>query len=196
VGRRIGLYIEHGVGGGVGGAELLLACLASAWSRSHEVDLLHHRPALTKERLSAFTADDLSRVTVKPVPKEPYPPETRNVFRRYREAVNWHRAISRDYDVFVNCTHWLPCFSHATRGILLVLFPIYTRPEQTESIRTLPGYKRLRHAVYFGAEWSRRIATYESRIAISAFARDWTAERWGVKEDSTTSRKIRSTSRA
>ena len=45
---KIGVYIEHGAGNGVGGAELAMAHLASTWSRDHEVDLIHHRPPLTR----------------------------------------------------------------------------------------------------------------------------------------------------
>src|SRR3982074_2007834 len=62
---KIALYIEHGVGNGVGGAELMMANLAGAWSAQHDVDLVHHRPPLTRERLSAFCADDLSRVQIR-----------------------------------------------------------------------------------------------------------------------------------
>jgi glycosyltransferase involved in cell wall biosynthesis len=181
--RKIGLYIEHGVGGGVGGAELLMASLASAWSHAHDVDLIHHRPALTRERFAEFTTDDLSRVKICALPKEPHPPETRNLFRRYRSAVEWHRHVSAGYDVFVNCTHWLPCFCHAKTGVLLVLFPIYLRPEGSDAIRALPAWKRLRHAAYFGAEWSRRVSSYKSRVAISEFARTWTKKRWGADCD-------------
>src|SRR5205085_1272909 len=85
--RKVGLYIEHGVGGGVGGAELLMAALASAWSHSHDVDLIHHRPALTKERFANFTAIDLSRVRIRTLSREPASSQTRNLFRRYRRAV-------------------------------------------------------------------------------------------------------------
>lgn len=181
--RRVGLYIEHGVGGGVGGAELLMATLAQAWSASQDVELIHHRPALTRDRFTEFMADDLSRVTIRAVPKEPDPPETRNLFRRYRSAVDWHRQLSAGYDVFVNCTHWLPCFCHAKVGVLLVLFPIYMRPQDSDDIRRLPAWKRLRHAAYFGAEWSRRIHSYRSTVAISEFARAWTRTRWATDSD-------------
>jgi hypothetical protein len=51
---KIGLYIEHGVGNGVGGAELMMAYLASQWSSEHDVDLVHHRPPLTRERIASF----------------------------------------------------------------------------------------------------------------------------------------------
>ena len=67
---RIGVYMEHGVGNGVGGAELMMAYLASVWSRQHDVDLIHHRPPLTRERLSLFSTDDYSRIDIQAALKE------------------------------------------------------------------------------------------------------------------------------
>lgn len=180
---RIGLYIEHGVGDGVGGAELAMAFLASAWSRAHAVDLIHHRPPLTKARLAAFSADDLSAVNVRCLPREGEPSASRNLLRRYRSARDWHRSVSEGYDVFVNCTHWVPCFNHAKVGIVFVLFPIYVRPEHTPEMRRLPAWKRLRHSAYFGLEWRRRMATYRHRTTISEFSRAWTKTRWGIDCD-------------
>lgn len=174
---RIGLYIEHGVGNGVGGAELMMAQLASAWSHEHAVDLIHHRPPLTRERIELFSDDDFSRVTFRYVPREKEP-ESGNPLRRYAAARNWHKAVSAGYDLFVNCTHWLPCFSHARKAVLLVLFPFYVRPEATPEIQGLAGWKRARHGAYYGFEWQRRLATYQRRYAISEFSRDWTERRW------------------
>jgi glycosyltransferase involved in cell wall biosynthesis len=179
---RIGLYIEHGVGNGVGGAELLMAFLASAWSRTHHVDLIHHRPPLTKDRLQLFTADDLSNVTFRYVPRQDQTPAYRNPIRRYVAARDWHRTVSDGYDCFVNCTHWVPCFCHAPRGLLLVLFPIYIRPDRNID-EQLPWWKRIRHGAYYSAEWRRRAATYQHHIAISNFSRAWTEKRWGLDCD-------------
>ena len=180
---RIGLYIEHGVGNGVGGAELMMAHLASAWSRDHDVDLVHHRPPLTRDRVASFSTDDFSRVTFKYVPREEEPAGSGNPLRRYRDARDWHRAVSEGYDLFVNCTHWLPCFSHAKTSALLVLFPFYTRPRDAPEIRALPRWKQLRHNAYHDLEWERRIATYAHRFAISGFTKHWTKRRWGVDCD-------------
>jgi glycosyltransferase involved in cell wall biosynthesis len=177
---RIGIYIEHGAGDGVGGAELAMAFLASEWSHCHSVDLIHHRPPLTRERLSAFTIDDLSRVTIRCLPRDVVPSDVRNPIRRYRAARQWHRNVSDGYDVFVNCTHWLPCFNRARIGILLVLFPMYVRPEHSIEVQHLPRWKQMRHAAYFGTEWSRRLNTYGHLTAISEFARQWTSTRWGI----------------
>lgn len=177
---KIGLYIEHGVGDGVGGAELQMAYLASEWARRHDVDLIHHRPPLTRERLSRFSTDDFSRFNIRAVPREPEPAAAGDPPRRYRIARDWHRSISEGYDLFVNCTHWLPCFSHAARSALLVLFPFYVRPGDTAEMRALPFWKRLRHNLYYDFEWRRRLATYQYRFAISEFSRSWTRKRWGI----------------
>ena len=138
---KIGLYIEHGIGNGVGGAELMMAHLASAWSHQHSVDLIHHRPPLTQKRFQLFSEDDFSHVTFRYVPRE-REPESANPMRRYAAARDWHKAVSEGYDLFVNCTHWLPCFSHARKAALLVLFPFYVRPEETPAIRKLAAWKR------------------------------------------------------
>lgn len=182
---KIGLYIEHGVGNGVGGAELMMAHLASEWSRGHDVHLIHHRPPLTRERIEMFSADDFDRVTFRYVPREQEVESSGNPLRRYRQARDWHRSVSEGYDLFVNCTHWLPCFCHAKKGVLLVLFPFYVRPEHTAEIQRLPVWKRFRHRLYYDWEWQRRLATYQKRCAISEFSSEWTRRRWMLDSEIT-----------
>ena len=177
---KIGLYIEHGVGNGVGGAELLMAYLASVWSRHHDVDLIHHRPPLTRERIALFSAENYDRVNFRYVPREDEPPASGNPFRRYRAAREWHASVSAPYDLFVNCTHWLPPFCHARTGALLVLFPFYVRPPDMPAMMRLPAWKRLRHRAYYDFEWRRRLATYRRTFTISEFSREWTRRRWGI----------------
>ena len=180
---KIGLYIEHGVGNGVGGAELMMAYLASQWSSEHDVDLVHHRPPLTRERIASFSHENYDRVTFRYVPREPDPPAYGNPMRRYRAAREWHAAVSAPYDLFVNCTHWVPCFSHAKTSALLVLFPFYVRPPEMPEMMRLPLWKRLRHRAYYEVEWRRRLSTYPRRAAISEFAREWTRRRWHFDPD-------------
>src|SRR5262245_31421472 len=177
---KIGLYIEHGDGNGVGGAELSMAYLASAWARTHDVDFIHHRRPLTRERLQSFTDDDLSRVAFRYMQREPEPQRSDIPWERYGAARDWQRALSTGYDLFVTCTHWLPTFCHARSGALPVLFPFYLREVDTSGIRALPLWKRIRHAAYYEFEWRRRMATYRHRLAISDYARSWTRRRWGI----------------
>jgi glycosyltransferase involved in cell wall biosynthesis len=177
---RIGLYIEHGLGNGIGGAELMVASLAHAWSKDHDVDLVHHRPPLTRERMSSYSGDSYDRVNFRYIAREPEPPAFANPFRRYRAAREWHASVSSSYDLFVNCTHWLPCFCHAKNGALLVLFPFYIRPPDHPEVRRLPAWKQWRHRTYYDVEWSRRLSTYPHKLAISTFAREWALRRWGI----------------
>jgi glycosyltransferase involved in cell wall biosynthesis len=132
--------------------------------------------------VSLFSADDFSKVNFRYVPRENQPGDDPNPFRRYRAARGWHRSVSEGYDLFVNCTHWLPCFCHAKAGALLVLFPIYVRPEDSADSR-LPRWKRLRHAAYYETEWARRLRTYRHRVTISDFSRSWTLRRWRIDCD-------------
>jgi glycosyltransferase involved in cell wall biosynthesis len=177
---KIAVYIEHGVGNGVGGAEVMMARLAAAWSRDHAVDLVHHRDSLTRERLEAFSNEDCSRVRFRHVPREPEPPASGGAFARYRAARSWHRDVSAGYDFFIASSHWLPCFCHARTGALVVLFPSYVRPGDSPEMQRLPAWKRARHAAYYNVEWRRRLRTYSHRFAISDFTREWTRRRWGI----------------
>ena len=160
---KLGLYMEHGFGNGVGGAELMLAHLASVWSREHDVELVHHRPELTRERFALFTHDPLNDVTMRVVPREPEPPSTGGPLPRFRAARDWHRSLSERYDLFLNCTHWLPCFSHARAAALVVLFPFYVRPFDMPEAQRLPAWKRARMRAYYGVEWRRRLAGMAAR---------------------------------
>jgi len=177
---RIAIYLGDGTGNGVGGAELMMAYLASAWSRDHDVDLVHHRPQLTRGRLAMFSNDDCSRVNFRCLPREPEPTGAGDPLRRFRTARHWQASVSTGYDLFVNCGHWLPPFCHAGIGVLVVLFPFYVRPYDLAEIRALPYWKRLRHRAYYEVEWRRRMGSYRHAIAISEFARGWTLRRWGV----------------
>ena len=177
---KIGLYIETGVGNGVGGAELMMAHLASEWAGSHSVDLIHHRPPLTRDRLTEFSTDDYSRITMRYVPRAPEPVAAGDPFRRYQASREWHASLSRGYDLFVNCTHWLPPFCHATTGALLILYPFFIRPYELPEIQTLPAWRRLRYRLYYEFEWRRRLASYQHAFAISEFARQGTRRRWGL----------------
>jgi glycosyltransferase involved in cell wall biosynthesis len=177
---RIALYVGDGTGNGVGGAELMMSYLASEWSRTHDVDLVHHRPQLTQSRIAMFSGDDCARVNIRCVPLEPDPASHRDPLRRFRAARAWRASVSAGYDLFVNCGHWLPPFCHAGAGLLLVLFPFYIRPWDLAEIRSLPYWKRMRHRAYHEFEWRRRIGSYRRAIAISEFSREWTQRRWGL----------------
>ena len=177
---RIGLYLEHGVGEGVGGAELMLADLAALWAKDHEVDLIHHRPPLTLERLAARGDGDYRHVRIRCLPRSGPAKTPRNPVRRYIAARDWHKSVSEGYDLFVNCTHWVPCFCHARVGVLLVLFPFFQRPDRLPEGAGRGFWKRWAYRMYSDFEWQRRIGSYTHFIAISEYARRWSQVRWNI----------------
>ncbi|MDQ2868625.1 MAG: glycosyltransferase family 4 protein [Verrucomicrobiota bacterium] len=161
---RIRFYIESPQPG-PGGAEQVVALLAEALSRQHDVVLVHHKSDALGESLVQFSGCDLSRVKFQRVDKQPdHSTQAASRWQRYRAAREWQRDLSEDCDLFVAVVHQAPPFSRATNSALIVLFPTFQ-----------PGKRDW--------SWRRRLATYNVKFSISNFTRDWTRERWGVDSE-------------
>jgi len=90
-----------------GGGERYAGALAQALASDHDVHLLSSTPvewAQLEEQLGL----DLSRTTPRAVPADPH----------------LFTTITREYDLFVNCSFMGNEFNGARRGIYVVLFPI------------------------------------------------------------------------
>ena len=175
---RIGIHNEP-LEGGVGGSEVSVARLAAALSKSHTVEIVHHKQTVTRERLADYSGSDLSAVSLRYVEPETYSFGTSHLpWSRYRDARRWRESLSAPYDLFISFVHGVPAFCHAPRGVLTVLFPLDEpaglQASASSSLTNL--FKR----AYHRWEWKRRLAGYQHRVAISEFARDWTKRRWGV----------------
>jgi glycosyltransferase involved in cell wall biosynthesis len=179
---KIGLYNEP-YGSGIGGSEYQIAVLAEALSKTHEVELVHHRSPLSVEQLEEFSETDLRSVRLRYV--EPVADQlnySRNLVRRYQVAREWRASLSEPYDLFICSMHGQPPFCHAPKGVLLVLFPFFlpvhgspqSSSDHSDSIR-----KRLSLA-YYKWEWKKRMAGYEVKTAISSFTQTWAQRRWGI----------------
>jgi len=184
-----GLTMKVGIrnepyGSGLGGSECLVAMMAEMLSTSHDVEIVVHHPNLEVSSLAAFCGTTLHDVRLRYVePQQPVSPSTRNVWRLFKEARDWHAELSRPYDFFINVTHGIPPFCHADIGMLIVLFPIYRRSEdwpQTDRDDGANPLRRQLRARYYDWEWSRRISTYQTRLAISEYTKRWTRAFWGV----------------
>jgi L-malate glycosyltransferase len=180
---RVGIYNEPG-GGGVGGAENMVAVLAEAISAEHQVEIVHHTPTLTAGRLTLSSGADLSAVRLRYVERDTHDPTPyhRSPRRRCAAARSWHAELSAPYDLFVAVLHGLPPFCHAPAGALVVLFPFHRAPyvAPPPEILALPWLRRLAEHLYQRWEWKSRLRTYQVRTAISDFSRVWTRRRWGI----------------
>jgi glycosyltransferase involved in cell wall biosynthesis len=179
---KFGVYNEP-AGGAAGGSECCAAVLAEALARFGPVEIVHHRPGLTHDRLAELSGTDLGKVGLRYVEPEPAPAGlSRRPWKRLRQAAAWHAALSEPYDVFVNFTHGLPPFCRARHGILVVLFPLFNRfgPPAGPKASLVGRLRRRLGRVYDRWEWRRRIATYQHRMAISQFASRWARRWWGL----------------
>jgi glycosyltransferase involved in cell wall biosynthesis len=184
---KIGIHNEP-TSGGVGGCEISVARLAEALSKQHTVEIIHHKPALTREQLAAYSGTDLSAVSLRYAQPEAYEfGSSRYPWRRYKDARLWRSSFSRPYDLFVSFVHGFPSFCHAPRGVLTVLFPLEEPPYLKAKRRLDPAApsslkRSLKHA-YHRWEWKQRLAGYQQKIAISRFSKEWTTRRWGIDCD-------------
>jgi glycosyltransferase involved in cell wall biosynthesis len=177
---NIGIYSEpHG--GAPGGAEFSVAALAEALRHSHKVEIVQHRPDFTIDDLSRIFGAELDGCTVRYVPVEwPTYYGPTQPWRRARELRHWRAELSEPYDLFVNFTHGLPPFCHAPMGVLVVLFPWFDR--RKEGPCRLQGHTLRDHLRRLVSEWEwqRRFATYQVKIAISHFTREYARTWWGL----------------
>lgn len=183
---KIGIYNEP-AGGSIGGAEVMSAVMAEALKTSHQVEIVHHRRTLDVADLAQISGADLMGVQLRYVaPERELSEGIYNPGRRYRTARRWHAALSAPYDLFICLLHGLPPFCHAPQGFLFVLFPFFTLPyaganrrPHAESLRARLRKRLVR--LYYNWEWRKRMGGYERKAAISEFAREWSARRWGIE---------------
>lgn len=181
---RVGVYNEPSEGG-IGGAETSVAVLAEALAARHQVEIVHHKPEMSRERLAQFSTTDLSAVSMRCVSVAPYSfGYALSPLRRYREAREWEAELSAPYDLFVAFTHAFPPFCHAPKGVLVVLFPFHERPRLWVEARAAAGSDSILlsglKCAYHDWEWRKRMETYQTKTTISHFAKVWTERRWAI----------------
>jgi glycosyltransferase involved in cell wall biosynthesis len=187
---RIGIYNEPS--GNVGGSEYVVTVLAHALSERHQVEIIHRNRTLTLDQLAEFSGLDVSTVRLRLISRQERPDPRRpsglrNLRRRYLAEIGWHADLSRPYDLFINSTHNLPPFCHASTGVLLTLFPLQDRKtlwpwasDIASNGRVLK--KRVMH-LYYNWLWQKRFDSYQHKLSISAYTRKWTKAFWGIDSD-------------
>jgi len=179
---KIGIYNEPS-GGPIGGCEVCVAILAEAFSDQHDVTIIHHRKSLIAGTLAEFANADLTNVRLQYVPPTPYSfGMSHNIAQRYREARRWHAELSEPYDLFINFTHHAPPFCRAERGVLVVLFPFDEPPFRQLKGDTWSLVEFCKRS-YHEWEWKKRMSSYQRKISISEFTRNWVTERWAIDSE-------------
>jgi len=171
----------------VGGGQLHQALIARVLSSAYDVDLIHHVPGLSHERLAEDYGLDLGAVRLRYV--EPFTalwPYATEDTPRGADPFQAHRALTEGYDVFVDTVMGPPIRSYAKRGVLVVLFPAGTRASLwpwSEPPGRTPLLKRLARDLYYRRRWRAAFSSYDRCVANSAFTAGWIAERWGLEAE-------------
>lgn len=181
---KIGIYSQP-VGSCLGGVDAEASALAEGLACVHDVEVVHHKPWLTKEALVKTFDVDLRGVRLRHVECQPDPfGRSQAPWARYREARRWHAEVSAPYDLTIVLATEIPPFCHSPRGILRVIFPMFGGFNRWPWGSTGPGAAAwLRDQVrnwYHTAEWQRRMSGYQAVTAISDYSRHWARLWWGV----------------
>ena len=168
------------------GSEFIVAVLAEHLSAAHDVEVLHHSPALTAAEMGARFGVPEAALKLRCMPVEPFPSSS-NPWKRHREERDWHASISAGYDLTIYIAHELPPFCRSPRGILLVLFPFFDLSRRGASAAGRAGIKspiwtRLRD-FYLERNRRGRLRSYALKTSISEFSRDWLLRRGGVDSE-------------
>jgi glycosyltransferase involved in cell wall biosynthesis len=183
---KVGIYNE--ASHGLGGADLSVVVLAEELRKGHQVDIVHHQPGLSAQALVAAFGCDLEGVRLRYAPRQPDPSrEYHNPWRRFREARAWQADLSQPYDLCITFCHTTPPFCHAPVGMLVILFPLFDRPNQWPW-QDPPGKRPSRLwrwlcRSYDAWEWKRRFDSYRVKAANSQFTKEWSKRWWGVDCD-------------
>jgi hypothetical protein len=83
---KVGIYNEPAEGG-IGGSEISVAVLAEALALDHQVEIVHHKPYMLRERLAEISGTNLTAVRMRPVVSDCYSfGSVHNPRKRYEEA--------------------------------------------------------------------------------------------------------------
>lgn len=174
---KVRVYIEPPTTA-IGGVEQIAVTLAGIFVPAHDVEIVHHKPKMTREQLEQIFAMDLSRVAMRYVPHEEFGSSGLNLIARARAAADWRRGISEGADLFVAVVHSVPPFCHAPVGAVIVAFPFYVRPRMPPGVSGLRWLKARIGLRYEAVEWRRRMAGYQIKASISEFVRVWVRRYW------------------
>ncbi len=176
---KVGLYHQHR-DDVAGGAEQVVVVIAEALARDHQVDLLHHKSALTLERLAHLYGADLRGVRLRHVPAITAEISWAEPWNRYRAERSRYAGITREYDLLIASVYEVPPFCHAKRGALYIHFPYFDRDATWPWVRDGNRLSQRLRRAYARWEWARRFSGYQVAMVNSEFTREYTRRWWGL----------------
>jgi glycosyltransferase involved in cell wall biosynthesis len=182
--RRVGIL--DGMHGATGGAQLVTAYLATAFSRHCRAELIHDGTTGSLKSLRQSFGLPLTDITERLL--ERLPPFAKPDLRSTcRELIGAASKLSLGYDLFIYSGFGIPPFCRAPHGLVYCHFPFDCK--LSEQARKLPGWhkhgtlsRHLRRLAHYGL-WQHRFRGYDCVLANSAFTASWIKSRWGVEAE-------------
>jgi glycosyltransferase involved in cell wall biosynthesis len=183
---RIGIF-DH-LSANRGGSQLVVARMAAELARDFSVEIIHGGAGYTLADLGHIFGVDLSRVRERIVPDVPDSfavPGQRSFLSYLTEGLDFDRALTAPYALFVYSGHGIPPVSHAGAGIIYCHFPFEGRPRADappaeRRRRALGRWARVRCYEWL---WARRMRTYRAVFANSKFTASWIERSWGTRPE-------------
>jgi len=181
---RVGIL--DGMHGATGGAQLVAAYIATAFSLRCRVEYIHDGTTGSLKSLRQSFGLSLAGVTERVLDRLPSfaDPDLGSI---RRELTGEASELSAGYDLFIYSGFRVPPFCRARHGLVYCHFPF----EQKLSVqaRDLPGWQRhtalgrqLRALAYYPL-WKYRFRGYDRVLANSDFTASWIKRRWGINAD-------------
>lgn len=181
--KRLRVGIFDGMHGATGGAQLVAAYLATAFSQRCEVSLIHDGTTGTLESMRRTFGLPLAAVTERQLQRLPTfaKPDLRSIGRELTGSAS---ELSRQYDLFIYSGFRVPPFCRARRGLVYCHFPFQQKlsheAKERRSGRRAGLLKRFLSGIAYPALWHYRFRGYDRVLANSAFTASWIKRRWGV----------------
>lgn len=180
---KIGVF-DH-LSSHLGGGQLVVARVAALLSKHYSVELVHSGTGYTLAQLEAVFGLDLSRTKeriIRDSLRSFAVPGGQSMSWYLRAGLQWDRALTAPYDVFVYSGHGVPPVSYAGTALAYCHFPREARP--SVEVELAKGWHRrhrvdraIRLAVYQKL-WSYRMRGYREVLANSCFTASWVERLW------------------
>lgn len=178
---HIGIFDD--LGSSLGGAQLVVAHMASVLVQDHDVAIIHSDKGYNLESLSSAFDLDLSRVKERTITGFTESFNIPGASSLLLQRIWSQRILSRPYDLFVYSGHGVPPFSYARRSLVYCHFPHECCPD--EGLKTNDRWSRrspidqATRGWAYRMLWQLRMKRYTQILANSHFTARWIERRWG-----------------
>jgi glycosyltransferase involved in cell wall biosynthesis len=158
----------------------VVVAIADALSSTCQVDIVHHKPGLTKQTLSEYYGFGLDAVELREVPYDDRERNWNSLPQRFIHERSKLKDVTRDYDLFIASIYDIPPFCHARRGALFVHFPLFDLASTWPWLNDGGGLKGALRRRYANFEWQQRLSGYQLILTNSQFTAKYIKDWWGM----------------